>query len=122
MPKRRIILAVLCTAAVIALLSVVWWYMLLPYPYSVYLEARKASVYSDGWPISEADFLAAKHLVKGNCGFFEVIWSIQVSSPTKLEFQTLTNWTGPLSATGQFYKVEKIEGKWVIVSRFPWMS
>ena len=98
------------------------WFVFLPYPFGMYLDARKATRYSLEWPISREEYSAARSLVQGELGFYEVVQRVHVLSATRVEFWTLRSWHGPLAASGHGFVVEKIGGRWSIVERSSWVS
>lgn len=121
MKGRRALLASGAVAALLAL-AVACWFAFLPYPFGMYLDARKSGRYSSQWQISEADYSAARSAIGGELSFYEVVERVKVISATRVEFWTLRSWQGPLAAAGQGFVLEKSGGKWSIIERSGWVS
>jgi len=78
----------------------------LPYPISVYRDAQTSVPLQPGMANLPADFKAAERLVKRELALFEIIESVHVESPNKIEFMTLERWSGPLAASGHTFTVK----------------
>src|SRR2546429_357283 len=105
----------ICVALALAVIFIAAWFFFLPYPFSMYMDARKAAAYSQIWPMAVSDYLAAKKLGQRELHFYEVIQRVRVVSATRVEFSSRERWSGPVAASGPGFVVEKTSGKWSIV-------
>jgi len=70
--------------------------------------------YVTSWPVSSADYAAARRLVEGELGFREIISGVRCTSPDEITFITLERWSGPLAAAGREFTVKRVGKKWEI--------
>jgi hypothetical protein len=119
--RKRLLLATVAATGAIAI-ALGCWFIFLPCPFGMYLDARKAATYSPQWPLSKSEYYAARRAIRGELRFFEVIQQVTVSSSTKVEFWTLAHWEGNLAAGGHHFVLEKRDGRWEIVENASWVS
>lgn len=105
---------------ILAVIFLLWWFV--PYPTSMYLEAKVKTRYQPAWPISKADYAVAKRLVSAELSLFEFIRSVHVESSTKISFITLKDWSGPLAASGRCFVTEKLGNTWVLRPDGQWFA
>ena len=122
MPNRRVLLVRLGLVFTLLALAGGGWFAFLPYPFGMYLDARRATRYSPEWAISRGDYSVARSVVQAELGFCEVVERVHVLSATRVEFWTLRSWQSPLAACGHGFVLEKSGAKWSIIERSSWVS
>jgi hypothetical protein len=111
----------LVTGLALLATALLFWY-LLPYPVRVYIDSIGAARYQSQWAISLPEYRIARSLARSQMALLEIITGVNVESPTKVTFDTLTRWQGPLAASGQIITLEKRDGRWTVTRAAHWIS
>ena len=115
MSKRKTLVVISGSMIASVAIAALCWFAFLPYPFQMYCEARNAVKYSRQWPMSQADYAAARKVVRQQMEFYEGIQKVTPASATRIEFTTLQHWSGGLAWVGQGFVLEKVDGKWTLI-------
>jgi hypothetical protein len=107
----------------VGLLAIVAWFITMPYPVSMWWQAKLNSRYSSAWPVSWLEYTSAKLAVLPELHFREIITDVTVVSSTEIRFATLAYWEGDLASSGRTVIAKKVDGWWTVKrGRTSWIS
>lgn len=100
------------------------WLLAMPYPIRQWWWSKleTETQWSPARNVSEADFIAAKLVVKKELRFWEIITSVTIVTPDEIRFHTMSYWRGPETAAGRILTVKKMDGSWRLTEKIHWIS